>query len=77
MLWAHVLIFYTRQGQGPAQDVHFYTHALISWQQKGVSNFSQHLKNIKFHIEIADDKFKFLNCVIGQKYLKNILLLFL
>ena len=31
---------------------------------------------IKFHIEIADDTFQFLDYVLGQEHLKNVLLLF-
>ena len=31
---------------------------------------------IKFYITIADDTLQFLNCVIGQKYLRNVLRLF-
>ena len=42
---------------------------------KFVSRFSWQFF-IKFYIEIADDTFQFFNCVVGQKYLKNVIRLF-
>ena len=48
-----------------------YTRALILWHPKIVSHFSQPI-SIKFHIEIDNDTFQFLNCVIVYKNLKFI-----
>ena len=36
------------------------------WHQKVVINLLNQFK-IKFHIDIDDETFQFLNCVIGQK----------